>query len=72
AALGGSRPRAAAILLALPVVVLIIAWIPIVFERDARLSLSDTVGILGVLALPALLAATLIVAAPSPPAARGR
>jgi hypothetical protein len=71
AGIGGSRPRAALILLGLPVVFLIVSWIPIVFDRTANLSLADAGVILGVLTLPAVVAAALIAAparSPRPPA----
>ncbi len=65
ALVGGARPRAAGVLLGLPVVMLIVAWVPIVFDRSGRLSLVDAAGILAVLALPGLLAAALILSAPA-------
>lgn len=71
AVVGGGRPRAAGVLLGLPVVVLVVAWIPLVFDSTARLSLVDAAGILAILTLPAVLAAALILAPrPEPPGAK--
>jgi hypothetical protein len=72
ALVGGSRPRAAVVLLGLPIVFLVVSWIPIVFDRTGSLSLVDAVAILAVLTLPALLAAGLIAAPGRPAGGAGR
>lgn len=62
AGLGGSRPRAAVVLLGLPVLLLVVSFVPVVFDRTSGLSLVDAAVILAVLTLPAVLAAALIAA----------
>ena len=66
AALGGRAPRAALVLLGLPVMLLVASWIPVVFDRSGALGLADALAILGFLTLPAVLAAGLIAASPGP------
>src|SRR5512141_1935117 len=68
ALVGGSRPRAAVVLLGLPIVFLVVSWFPVLFDRTGALSLVDAIVILAGLTVPALLAAGLIVAPRPTPA----
>jgi hypothetical protein len=65
AALGRAMPRLSAILLLVPAGLLVLAWLPALFDTAGTLSLGEAGVIVLVLSLPAAVAAALIASQPS-------